>query len=228
MTFLTAEGIILQAFPFQENDRILTVFSLEEGIIKFIAKKSCFSKKGKEIAPAPLTQAEFTYAKKRSELFPCRELEVLNHHLPLREDLNRLEAACDLLQAILTSQWLGKPSPELYKLLCTYLEKMPLAANPFVISSSFRLKILKYEGMLKISPFCSVCGASFTSCFFSPGEFFCSQHAPHMAVSLSQEEATIIDHLAECTYFSQLVVASISSELALKIKQIFKECFDRL
>lgn len=181
------------------------------------------------MAPSPLTRAEFSYIKRKSDLFPCRDMDILNPHLSLRQDLTKLEASCDILQAILASQWPGKPASDLYRLLCTYLEKMPLAADPFVISSSFRLKILKYEGLLKISNLCSVCGTLMTThSHLSAGEFLCSLHAPTLAMSFSPEEIFILEHLADCPYFSQLATATIPPYLTTQIKHLFKECFDSL
>jgi DNA repair protein RecO (recombination protein O) len=221
MDIFNTEGIVLHALPFRDYDQILTVFSAEHGLTKFIVKKA-FSGKGRRPVASSFTQAEFTYSKKKSELLLCHEIEILNQHLPLRQELNSLEASCEMLQAILASQWAEKPAPDLYLLLIAYLKKIPDACDPFVVSASFRLKVLKYEGLFRIQSFCAACCLSLVDGCFLLSESFCGQHAPPSAIGFSREEILVVEQLLTCQYLSQLVSLSIPSSLSSKIKQLFQ------
>ncbi len=148
MDKLHTEGIIVRAFPFQDHDRILSLFTPEAGLIKLCVKGAYLKKSNHGSASNPLNHVEVIYKKGKSEIHSCYDIEVLNHHLPLRQALNTLECACDMLQTVGLTQYPEKPSPKLYALLLIYLKKLSLIADPMLLSTSFRLKTLKNEGLL--------------------------------------------------------------------------------
>ena len=141
-----SEGIVLQTMDFQDYDQILTVYSLEEGLIKLIQKQARRQNHKKGSATA-LTHAEFVYAKGSSELFRCQEISLLNAYLSLRASLHVMRASCEIVDAVKQSQMLHQPSPILYQLLLLYLEKLPSMKNPYALSASFLLKVLRHEGI---------------------------------------------------------------------------------
>lgn len=136
------EGITLHMIPFKNSDQIITLFS-PEGVLKLF----CHRGKSKQRF-TPLMKVEAVYKDSGNELFPCQEISLLNSYQALRNNLTHLQVACDLLKTINASQFLGKPAPLLYQLLTFYLDKIPLIENPFVLSASFKLKVLKHEGLL--------------------------------------------------------------------------------
>jgi DNA repair protein RecO len=146
---ITTEGIILNTLPFQDYHQILTVFSKELGMIKLIVK---YALRGKGRGSDPLTQAEFVLHQKSSELFQCKEISPIDHFLPIRQSILHLEAACALLHALKTSQFPHKPALKLYELLSIYLKMVPSFDNPHLLAASFRLKILRYEGLIAFNP----------------------------------------------------------------------------
>lgn len=151
------EGIVCHALPFQDNDIILTVFSDTLGMVKFFLKKARLRKEWRGAAISPLTQAEFIYSQGKGELLSCHEISILSCHVKLREKLNRLEAALEILHALKNGYSTGHPAPLIYALSLRYLEALSSIADPSALSSSFRLKILNHEGLLssEIDPFFS-------------------------------------------------------------------------
>jgi len=144
-------GVVIQALTFQEHDRIVSIFTAEEGIAKLVVKGAMLPKKGQGSSTTPLTLIEAICTKGRSELYSCRELSVLESNVKLRQNLKTLEAACDMVQVIASTQFPGKASPELYALFTMFLSKLPSAPHPTAVSTSFRLKTLRYEGLLDLS-----------------------------------------------------------------------------
>lgn len=143
MQLLRTEGIILQAIRFQDYDQILTVLTKDQGVVKFIIKKS--------INSSPLTQAEFVYTQGKSDIWKCREIHPLNHYLDIRKSLAHLENGCEFLKTIQHSQMEHKPCEPLYQLLVTYLEKIPHFSSPSILLASFYMKLLRYEGHLPLT-----------------------------------------------------------------------------
>ncbi len=200
MEILSTEGVVAHALPFQEYDRILTVFTPGNGLIKLFVKGAFSQKKGQGSSTAPLTQIEATCTKGRSELYNCRELDVLNSHLKLRQNLATLDAACDMLQTVLATQMPGKASPDLYQLFLAYLTRLPEASNPLAISTSFRLKTLRHEGLLALST--------------------------HLDPTLFDSERQLMEYLAFCRDFQLLASLPVDDILAGKIKNLFQQSLE--
>ncbi|MEI8365255.1 MAG: DNA repair protein RecO [Parachlamydiaceae bacterium] len=222
MDKLTTQGVIIGALPFREYDCILSLFTPYEGLIKLFSKGAY--RKGKAASPvSPLTQIEVIYAKGRTELHPCHEITAINHNLPLRQNLAVLQTACEMLHAIKVTQQPGKPAPELYQLFLTYLHKLPAVASPVALGASFRLKLLRHEGLIGMLSHCAVCGTMLDKAWIYEGEVFCHLHHPSHATVVDTEEYDLALVLLYSREFSLLTSLTISPELAEKINGIFEE-----
>jgi len=141
-------AIVLTAFPYREKERILTLFGSEEGLFHLIVKLSS----SRYLAlSSPLTEGEFVYVRGKSDLWRFCDGTVLEDHLSLREQLDRLQLASALVEAILSSQLPGKTAPQLYQLFSLTLKKLSSLETLNHIKEWFYLKILQHEGVL--SPF---------------------------------------------------------------------------
>lgn len=224
MEKLKTEGIVIQAIPFRNYDCILTLFTPVEGLVKFFFRGAYSAKKNMGSGTTtPLSVVEIVYTKGRGDLYSCIEISVINHNLALRHNLTILEAGCEMLQAISTTQQPGKSAPELYQLLLMYLNKLPLVLTPQVIISSFRLKLLRYEGMLALLSHCCVCATALNDTWVHGSEAFCLSHTPSEALSLTTEERGLIELLAFGRDFTQFSDLKISALLSKKIHRLFDE-----
>lgn len=150
MDKMNIQGVITHALAFKEFDRIITVFTPYDGLIKLVVKGALSHNQGQGSTTTPLTLIEALCTRGKSELYSCRELTALNSHLGLRQNLKTLEAAFDMLKVVAATQMPGKPVPDLYQLFLTFLAKLPSAKNPLALSASFRLKTLRHEGLLDL------------------------------------------------------------------------------
>lgn len=223
MQIFRTEGIILQTLNFQDYDQILSVFSYDEGLIKLIVKGANRSKQRSGINTTPLSCAEFVYTKGRSEIFKCSEISTINQHLKLRESLPSLDAACDIVQAILLSQFPQTESPDLYRLLRWCLEKIPSMRDPYVMASSFRLKLLLHDGLFNLNDTCTTCSETVQSIYIATGETFCKAHAPSYSLQFQADEVAFIDRLLHFAVLSDISNCTISDELREKVMNLFRE-----
>ncbi len=144
------EGIVLQVVKYGEQDLIITVFSAEEGLLKLFLAGG-LSRKGKNRLPMePLTQAEFVYTSSSSGLLRCREVSVQSQFRFLRESYALLEAAGQMVDTVLKSQWASRPAPAMYALFKLYLSHLQEFTDFQVAVSSLRLKILRHEGVFSL------------------------------------------------------------------------------
>lgn len=207
MEILRFEGIVIHGIPFQDTDRIITLFT-PEGLIKLFVKNAFSTKNGKGNNSSPLTVVEALCTKSRSEMYNCREIHSLQNHYELRQSLPLLNAACNMLKTIESTQMPGKAAPELYTLLLTYLKRLPEAKDPLLISLSFKLKTHRYEGLLGFPMRCSVCGQQLDQWRMLDLEAFCPIHAPKQATMMDAEAQQLFEVLALCRDFSLLAQLS--------------------
>lgn len=184
------EGIVLHTLNFRDYDKIVSAFTAEHGLLKFIAHKANAAKRGLKVLP--LTKGELIYTPNKSELYRLKDLSLTSQYLPLRQNLCFLDTACELLKCILETQLPQKPAPDLYSLLCAYLDKIPKVSNPKLIEASFRLKLLRHEGLFDVD----------TSFF-------------------SEKERTLVHALAFSLSYEELDQIPLSHELNFKIKSFF-------
>lgn len=219
MEIYKTEGIILNTLLYRDYDVIATVFSRDYGIIKLFIKSS-LKKNGGFIEE--LTRAEFVYTASKSELMPCQEITLVQSSLRLRQQLGPLEAACDMLMAIQKSQYPLKPAPKIYQLMTNYLIQLPTFSNPEALRASFKLKLLRHEGLFTLQHNCKSCEKELHAYTFCHGAFFCSEHAPESGLHFSREEADILILLGFSQDYAQLNLASISSYFQTKINTLFQ------
>ena len=217
------EGVVIKTAPFQDYDRILTVFSPERGLVKLIVKGAESSKRKLSAIAAPFTRAEFIYRSGKGEIAFCREVSPINQYLFLRENYSVLDASSEILNSIYRSQWTEKSAHELYSLLIVYLDHIKEAVNPYSVSSSFLLKTMKHEGLLHLCDVCQVCQKSLQSWHLFQGNTFCSVHSPLHAVQLEFEEAHMLARLAASRSLKEILTASPEDSLREKVKLLFDE-----
>jgi DNA repair protein RecO (recombination protein O) len=218
--FHRTEGVILRTIPIQDYKQLLTLFTLDYGLIKILYNR----KKNFPGAVHPLSHVEVIFREKNSEIFPCEELTLWQPYLRLRDKLPYLEVACDLLKMIERSQLLGKKAPMLYRLFLYYLDKIPFVSDPYTLIASFRLKLLKHEGILTFPFTCAFCQKVLISTAFGQGAgLFCLDHRPKPAFIYGEDELQMMSHLTLCQKLTELLTLQLHPDLLKKIEVFFEE-----
>jgi DNA repair protein RecO (recombination protein O) len=194
-----SEGIVLRSLDFKERQKIITVFTLESGVISLIFKSAAGS-----FVPltTPFCHAEFIYTKGRGDLFRFQDGSLIDPHLKLRQGLRHLNAAGELTNLIYTSQLPGAPSPVLYSLFLSFFKQIPSFEDPTALILSFRLKMLKVEGRLALTSHCSHCSKA--ALILQKGESLCPAHAPSHLHRFSPDHWEILHKLAHARNFDEL------------------------
>lgn len=187
------DAIILQTVRYGDRDQIITAFSRELGIVKFITKRGVSHQSAKVTMLSPLTRVEIVYVKGRGELHRVREVMLLNSYSALREQLSLLQAGCELIEAIRQSQTGERAAPLLYDLMCIYLGHLQELHDVGTAVASFRLKILKHDGML----------------------------SDWVLTGLSDEEQLLVQLLAGCRRVADFSDVVLPDGFGDKIKQLF-------
>lgn len=223
---ISTEGIVFRVIPFGDYDQIVSVFTPEAGVVKVMQKGQFVKGKKKKGGCMPLTKVELLYREKEGEIFSCHEMHSIDTFPSLRKSFNVLEAGCDLLQVVQSSQFVGKSAPALYALLCYYLNKISAMTHPELLLASFRLKVLKHDGWIALPFSCSTCGRLLQQeVFMQECEGYCLLHKPSGVVKWSAEELYIVYRLTESQSFQEIASLEISSSLHSKIIRFFNASF---
>lgn len=218
-SYIKTEGIVLQALPFKERDQILTLFT-PYGLLKLFIKGR---QKAQSALMVPLTAGEYLYKLGKHDLHQFFDGTVLNQHYKIRDRYESLATAQALFQCLLYSQWLGKPAPRLYLLLCHFLEHMAALENPSRLASIFMLKILNHEGILQLGGGCVECGKiSEKRC---RGECYCFVHAPSHALVFNEHEEILLKSLAEGRSLKSVAALDQDCVFKEKISALFHQSF---
>jgi DNA repair protein RecO (recombination protein O) len=141
------EGVILHSVPFQDYDQILTVFTNEIGCVKVIVKDGHRIFSERPAVLGPLMRAAFLLQERRGEIYRCHQFSPIDTYPQVRQELTLLQTACELLQLIRFSQYPGAPSENLYQFLIRCLEQLPHLPPSAQLTTFFRIKIWKHEGI---------------------------------------------------------------------------------
>lgn len=216
------EGIVLKTLPYQENKRIISIFT-DIGILQLIVTLSSSNTRLLSLT-TPLSHALFIYQKRPSELHLFKEASLLSSHLNYNNSYEHLETAMALIQTILSSQLPGKPAPLLYQLLHIYLKTLPSTPQPKVLASSFMLKNLWHEGLIAIDLLCTHC-QKVPSQALHDGICYCKQCMPSKSLFFEKEEWDQFLILLTSKKIQTLKELSYEKTLHKKIQELFKESF---
>jgi len=207
------EGVILQTVPYLSSGAIVKLFS-PAGLLSFFVKRISTKKRSYLM---PLTQIEVVYRKKNG-LHSVLDLSLINHHMELRHSLECMDASGKMAKALADSQMQEKSAPDLYRLLDAYLKRLPEFQNPSALLDSFLLKLLTHEGLLHLTPTCSICNSE--AHFLSNGESHCKIHAQIGAHSFTQSEFSSLLVLTFSKRFSEI---ALISPLSSKVQKLFSQ-----
>jgi len=216
---LKTEGIVIQSTPYGEYDKILTLFTPQQGLLKLFVKTTQKTRFHQLPSTIPFAKAEFFYSTTRA-LPKLHEATLLISHHNLRNSLECLEVAAKCNHALLRSQSQGKAAPKLYTLFSHYLEKLTL--SPAILYASFLLKILKHDGLLQKEKSCSLCKIPLQEIWRFGGECFCKKHALQGALNFSQDEEKNLFFLAESRSLADITSFTFEESFTSKIAILFE------
>jgi DNA repair protein RecO (recombination protein O) len=224
----STQGVVLKVIPFRDYDQILFLFTPDIGLTKLFYKGGRRKSQAGRGPGIPLTQVEVIYRETNGEMLSCYEVNCLDSFSFLRKELIFLEVACDLLQIILTSQLVGKAAPQLYHLLYFYLKKIPQTAHPWALATSFRLKLLKHDGLIFFPLICCECHQILQNeAFIRASEGWCVKHRPNETQIWNIEELEMLYLLANCQSHREICECEISSLLQNKVVNFFDACIGK-
>jgi len=140
-------GIVLNRRPLRENDRIVTVFTLEHGKLEVNFKSVRLARGKLRALSEAVTWGDYRFYLKKGSNFPvCTGGRTLGVFGGIRAELERLYLAmhyCEVVNRLTPAQ---NPSPEKYDLLLGALIDLDSNGCAFWLRQAFTLRALELAG----------------------------------------------------------------------------------
>ena len=146
MSTYKTKTISLKSQPFAEADKLVTLFSREQGKIRVVAKSArrVPSRLGGRVEA--FTYADCFIAKGRS-LDILSQCEVLDTFQSLRDDPEASRVGLYFLKLVDSGTAEGQPNPELFDLLLKGLTALKMKKDPRRVELRFEKAFMRVEGI---------------------------------------------------------------------------------
>ena len=155
MSIVKTEALVLGTTEWRESSQIARVFSRELGKLSVVAKgaRRVKSRTGgglKEFAKVDLT----LFLKENAEMGTLREVEVLESHAFLGENLEKFAVASVFLELVDRTAHPRQPSEKVYTLMSIFFENLDVTQDAISTGLQFLLRLI---GRLGYTPNLSTC-----------------------------------------------------------------------
>jgi DNA repair protein RecO (recombination protein O) len=159
METCSSDAVVLHHLDYGEADRIVTLFSLEGGLIKGVARGARKSRKRFGAALEPFSSVHVRWQPQRGgDLVSIQEADLIDLRNGLRHNLLALALAaygCELVENLLGETG---PGPGVYHLLTAFLNHVTRHGGSDEARLLFELRLLSLAGYEPHLLHCSKCG----------------------------------------------------------------------
>lgn len=234
------QGIILKQNRLGEIDKILTLYSLECGKLRVIAKGACRPSSKFAGNVEPLTYSLMCLAKGRN-FDILTQAQTINNFSSLKSDLWRLACGLYVVEVIDSATVEGNENGSLFGLLLETLNRLSQPGGNEVTLQYFELHLLHHLGYRPQLQHCTVCHSPLKPAvnFFSParGGIVCAgchfagerqgrgieAAEEKFSFALSVEALKVLRLWQNCDYDTAKRV-KVKSELSRELDQILYRC----
>ncbi len=203
---LRVEAIVLRHIDWGEADRLLTLYTLERGKLRAVAKGARRIRSRKAGHLEPFTHVRLQLATGR-DLLIVTQADTVNAYLPLREDLLKTAMAAYAVELLDRFTYEAEHvHAGLFLLLAETLQRIAELADPWLALRYYEMRLLDFLGFRPHLFECAACGQEVqpVSQFFSParGGVLCPRCGKQVkdALPVSVEALKYLRHLQRSTY----------------------------
>lgn len=151
------EGIVFRETKFKESDKIITVFTKENGKIQAMAKGARNPRNKLFSSTQILSYSEFITYKGKS-LYSINQGDIINSFYDLREDLTKLAYASYIMELVDIATVIEEPNEKLFYLLSKTLKLLSEGNTDFeILCRGFEIKYISFLGYKPVIKECVKC-----------------------------------------------------------------------
>lgn len=155
---LRASAVVLRHSDWGEADRLLTLYTREQGMVRALAKgaRKVTSRKAGHLQP--FTHITVQLAKGR-DLLIITQVETINAFLPLHDDLVKTSYAAYIVELLLRFSYEDEgANPSIFKLLVDTLARIEKESDSWVAVRYYEMRLLDGVGFRPQLFECANCG----------------------------------------------------------------------
>jgi DNA repair protein RecO (recombination protein O) len=152
----TVQGIVLRHYALKENDKILVLFTRDQGLKRVVGKgmRKPNTRLGGRLEPLRENQVQLARGKNMDVV---AQAEGVQRFPAVTEDLDRLAAALAAAEVLMAFLEDDDPAPEVYDLYVKFLAALGPDTDPQIVSAAFELQVLELLGYRPELEACLAC-----------------------------------------------------------------------
>lgn len=219
------DALVLRSIDYKDNDKILTLFTLQSGKLTAAAKGVKKAGARLRFAAQPFCFAEYVLARK-GERRTVISATNTDGFYALREDIEKFYAACAVCEVCDVLLFEGIVNEELFLSAVTALKNMCEgdAAEELI---RFMLSALRMSGYMLSLSACAECGAVLKGVIYfdiAGGCFYCNDCAK--GAGTGENTYNLLRKCADLSYISEKIDASAKSRALKLLKVYFRDKTD--
>ncbi len=221
------DAVVLRHSDWGEADRLLTLFTREQGKVRAIAKGARKIRSRKAGHLEPFTHVTLQLALGR-DLAIVTQAETIDAYLPLREDLVRTGYAAYVAELLDRFTYEEGENENIFRLLVDTLGRISAAEEPLLAVRYFEIQMLDLAGFRPELFYCVNCGREIQpeDQFFSFNQGGvlcpnCGQSQPE-ARPVTVEALRFLRHYQRSTY-TQAVRLALSPAIRAEVEELLQD-----
>ena len=184
MVLYRDQAVVLRTYKLGEADRIISMVTKGRGKVRAVAKgvRKTRSKFGARLEPMSHIAVQLHDGR---NLDLVTQVETIDQYQTLREDIDTLRRAVNMLEVVDQVAQEGEADAKLYAMLVGALRTLADTAQPLVVPAFF-CKLLAHEGVRPVTDRCVECGTTVDLVAFDliHGGVLCRTHRRGQPVSV--------------------------------------------
>lgn len=218
MASIKTKAIVLGGIDVKEKDRLVDLFTLEQGR-KLVSMRGVRGEKAKlKMAKEPFCFGEFVLEEGKGCV--VTQVEIIDNFYDLTKDLDKYYEGCAILD--LVKSVAAASEPKLFIELLQALKTLCYEnVKKYYVFDKFLLDLTKFLGFSFFQNKCGGCGATLNIAYFDLGKgcFVCPNCKSESSIKLSNGAFKAVEILHNCGYekLSTLQLSSGSEREVLKL-----------
>ena len=176
-----AHAFVLRTSGLGEADVLVTLYTLEEGLLRGVARSARRSRRRFGGALEPLTRVRASYRERLgSELVGIEDLEILRSYFAAQREPAVAAACAYVAEVVEQFGRAGESDARMFRLVGAVLDELARGVDPRVPARYFEIWTLRLHGLLPALRSCAACDRALTAgCLdLGKGELCCTRCVP--------------------------------------------------
>ncbi|MBO8171387.1 MAG: DNA repair protein RecO [Bacillaceae bacterium] len=141
-----SEGIVIKTTDYGESDKIVTLYTRDQGKIGMMARGAKRTKSRLAAISQLLTYGRYLYYQPASGLASLNQGDIIHSYRELKQDLTQTAYAAYVLELVDKLTETGEVNPYLFETLHLTLQYIEEGKDPDIITRIFEVKMLQAAG----------------------------------------------------------------------------------